>query len=172
MSDGVLMSSSAGTPVNCVATAPGYDVTQLLTTVSNDVSVDLNAPIPYPLRVAGASIGSVCLVVGVLGNLLVLLSLWRYRPLRRTVNLFVASLAVCDLTQTLAVRTLHIQTYVAGRWTLGAQTCVYALVVSNLVILEDIVTFLETFLNFFRTRRPPVLEKLLNLGVLTILEDI
>ena len=152
MTDGILTSSSPATPVNCVATAAGYDVTQLLITVSNDISVDLNAPIPYPLRVAGASIGSVCVLVGVLGNLLVLLSLWRYRPLRRTVNLFVASLAVCDLTQTLAVRTLHIQTYVAGRWTLGTRTCVYALVVSNLVILEDIATFLEIFQNFCHAR--------------------
>jgi len=69
--------------------------------------------------------------------LLVLLSVWRYRPLRRTVNVFVASLAACDLIQTLAVRTLHVQTYVAGYWTLGTRTCVYALVVGNLVILED-----------------------------------
>jgi len=95
---------------------------------------------PYPLRVAGAFIGSVCLLAGILGNLLVLLSIWRYRPLRRTVNLFVASLAACDLIQTLVVRTLHIQTYVSGQWTLGRRTCVYALVVSNLVILEDTVT--------------------------------
>ena len=76
-----------------------------------------------------------------MGNLLVLLSVWRYRPLRRVVNVFVASLAACDLLQTLVVRTLHVQTYVAGHWTLGTRTCAYALLVSNLVILEDVATF-------------------------------
>jgi len=96
------------------------------------------------------------------GNVLVLLSVWRYRPLRRVVNVFVASLAACDLLQTLVVRTLHVQTrtlhvqtrtlhvqtrtlhvqtYVAGHWTLGTRTCAYALLVSNLVILEDVATF-------------------------------
>jgi len=140
--DDVLVMSS---PVNCVFTAQSYDVTQLyvIITNSNDVNIDVrddeDGMIPYPLRVAGASIGTLCLLTGVLGNLLVLLSVWRYRPLRRTANLFVASLAVCDLIQTLAIRTLHIHTYVAGRWTLGTRTCVCALVVGNLVILEDSV---------------------------------
>lgn len=89
-----------------------------------------------PLR---AAIGTLCLLVGLLGNLLVLLSVWRHRPLRRTVNMLVASLAVCDLAQTLAVRPLHIQAYAAGRWRLGTQTCVYALVISDLLILEDML---------------------------------
>ena len=87
-------------------------------------------------------IGILELVAGVLGNLLVLLSVWRYRPLRRVINLFVASLAVCNLVQTLAIRTINIQTYVVGHWTLGTRTCAYALVVSNLVILEDTARFL------------------------------
>ena len=155
------MLSSPVLAVNCAVTAPSYDVTHLLITDDNDVRADVivnadqNAPISYPLRVSGASIGTLCLLAGVLGNLLVLFSVWRYRPLRRAVNLFVASLAVCDLTQTLAVRTLYIQTFVAGRWTLGTRACVYALVVSRLVILEDIVKLVQasaTYLECWHSR--------------------
>jgi len=144
--DDVLLLSSLLSQVNCVVTTintPSHEVIRPMAATTNsnaledDVSVDRNGSLPYPLRVTGASIGALCLLAGVIGNLLVLLSVWRYRPLRRTVNVFVASLAACDLIQTLAVRTLHVQTYVAGYWTLGTQTCVYALVVGNLVILED-----------------------------------
>jgi len=144
MSDDVLMFSSPVSPITTLR----HDVTQPLTSTNNDtfaddVSVDRSDSIPYKLRVVGVSIGTVCLLAGVVGNLLILFSVWRYQPLRRTVNLFVASLAVCDLIQTLAVRTIHVQTYVAGHWTLGTRTCVYALVVGNLVILEDITRFLR-----------------------------
>jgi len=147
MSDDVLLLSSQLSPVNCVVTtlsALSHEVARPMMTTTNsnaveeDVIIDRNRSLPYPLRVAGASVGALCLLAGVVGNLLVLLCVWRYRPLRRTVNVFVASLAVCDLIQTLAVRTLHVQTYVAGYWTLGTRTCVYALVIGNLVILEDI----------------------------------
>jgi len=146
MSDDVLLLSSQLSPVNCVVTTLSTlsheVIIPIATTNSNaveeDVVIDRNRSLPYPLRVAGASIGALCLLAGVVGNLLVLVSVWRYRPLRRTVNVFVASLAACDLIQTLAVRTLHVQTYVAGYWTLGTRTCVYALVIGNLVILEDI----------------------------------
>jgi len=95
----------------------------------------MHDPILYRLRVAGATIGTLCLLAGVLGNSLVLLSVWCYRPLRRVVNLFVASLAACDLVQTLTIRVLHVQTYFVGYWTLGSRTCAYALLVSNVVIL-------------------------------------
>jgi len=68
--DVLMTSSPALTTVNCVVTTSSHDRTHLLTTDvddarADDVGVDRNGPIPYPLRVAGASIGTVCLLAGV-----------------------------------------------------------------------------------------------------------
>ena len=70
MSDVVRTWSSPYSSVNCVVTTPDNDDAHLLTTDiddkhDDDDSVDRNGPIPYPLRVAGASIGTVCLLTGV-----------------------------------------------------------------------------------------------------------
>jgi len=86
MSDDVLLLSSPLSQVNCVVTTIttlSHEVTRPMAATTNsnaleeDVSVDRNESLPYPLRVTGASIGAVCLLAGVIGNLLVLLSVER-----------------------------------------------------------------------------------------------
>lgn len=98
-----------------------------------------DGPIPLPIAVLGATLGSVILATGIFGNVLILASIWRYRPLRKTANAFVASLALCDLFHTVLVRPLYIHTYIVGRWQFSASTCAYALVASNIAILESIL---------------------------------
>ncbi len=95
--------------------------------------------IPGPAAVLGASVGMLIIALGLFGNFLVILAVWKSRPLRKASNLFVVSLAVCDLFQTACVHPLYIFTYVMGQWTLGGKACLYALYVGNLATLESIL---------------------------------
>lgn len=95
---------------------------------------------PLEIRVAGGTLGTVVLALGIFGNVVVILAVWRHPPLRRSSNLFVTSLAVCDLFHSLLVRPLYLYSYVAGgAWPFGAHLCVYTLVSSNLAVLESIL---------------------------------
>lgn len=96
-------------------------------------------PMPFGISVAGGTLGTVVLVLGVFGNAVVVLAIWRYRPLRRASNLFVTSLALCDLYHSALVRPLYVFSYIRGDWQFGAHICVYALISSNLAILESIL---------------------------------
>ena len=95
--------------------------------------------IPFGISVAGISLGIGVLTLGVFGNVLVILAIWLYTPLRKASNLFVASLALCDLFHTTLVRPLYVYTYISGKWNFGPHVCAYALISSNLAILESIV---------------------------------
>jgi len=94
---------------------------------------------PVGVMVAGAVLGVVIIVVGVFGNVLVILAVLLSRNLYKSSNMFVVSLAVCDLVQTVLIKPLYVHTYVAGEWQFGVGTCLYALYASNLTILESIL---------------------------------
>lgn len=98
-----------------------------------------DGPMPFGISVAGGTLGTVVLVLGVFGNAVVILAIWRYRPLRKASNLFVTSLAFCDLFHSAFVRPLYVISYIRGDWQFGAHICVYALISSNLAILESIL---------------------------------
>lgn len=94
---------------------------------------------PLEIRIAGGTMGTVVLALGIFGNVVVVLAVLRHPPLRRSSNLFVTSLAVCDLFHSLLVRPLYLYSYVAGDWPFGAHLCVYTLISSNLAVLESIL---------------------------------
>ena len=94
---------------------------------------------PAGVMVAGAVLGVVIIVVGVFGNVLVILAVLLSRNLYKSSNMFVVSLAVCDLVQTVLIKPLYVHTYVVGEWQFGVGTCFYALYASNLAILESIL---------------------------------
>lgn len=91
------------------------------------------------VAIAGVTLGIVIIAIGAFGNVLVILAVVLCKPLYKSSNMFVVSLAVCDLFQTVMVKPLYVHTYVAGEWQFGAQVCLYALYASNFAILESIL---------------------------------
>ena len=73
------------------------------------------------------------------GNILIIMTVCLYKPLRKRSNVFVVSLASWDLFQNLLVKSIYVYTYFTLEWQLGAKVCLYALFASNLAILESII---------------------------------
>lgn len=59
----------------------------------------------------------------ILGNCLVILSVFTYRPLRIVQNFFIVSLAVADLAVAILVMPLNVAYFVLGKWIFGIHVC-------------------------------------------------
>lgn len=66
---------------------------------------------------------TLCILLTVIGNVLVILSVFTYKPLRIVQNFFIVSLAVADLTVATLVMPLNVAYSVLGRWTFGNHLC-------------------------------------------------
>ncbi|XP_036325484.1 tyramine/octopamine receptor isoform X2 [Rhagoletis pomonella] len=66
---------------------------------------------------------SVIIVLTIIGNILVILSVFTYKPLRIVQNFFIVSLAVADLTVALLVLPFNVAYSILGRWEFGIHVC-------------------------------------------------
>nr|XP_018904368.1 PREDICTED: octopamine receptor [Bemisia tabaci] len=94
-----------------------------------EVVVFYNDTLPIPLAVPLLEAVATTIVLGliilltVVGNILVILSVFTYRPLRIVQNFFIVSLAVADLTVALLVMPLNVAYNLLGRWVFGIYLC-------------------------------------------------
>ncbi|XP_044735723.1 probable G-protein coupled receptor No18 [Chrysoperla carnea] len=70
-----------------------------------------------------ALILSILIILTIAGNILVILSVFTYKPLRIVQNFFIVSLAVADLTVALLVMPFNVTYYILGRWEFGIHAC-------------------------------------------------
>lgn len=70
-----------------------------------------------------AVILSLIIVVTIVGNILVILSVFTYKPLRIVQNFFIVSLAVADLTVAILVLPFNVAYSIRGRWDFGIHMC-------------------------------------------------
>lgn len=63
------------------------------------------------------------ILVTIIGNVLVILSVFTYKPLRIVQNFFIVSLAVADLTVAILVLPLNVIYSILGRWVFGIHIC-------------------------------------------------
>ncbi|XP_050303625.1 probable G-protein coupled receptor No18 [Anthonomus grandis grandis] len=63
------------------------------------------------------------ILLTVIGNILVILSVFTYKPLRIVQNFFIVSLAVADLTVAILVLPLNVVYSVVGEWIFGIHLC-------------------------------------------------
>lgn len=63
------------------------------------------------------------IVVTIIGNVLVILSVFTYKPLRIVQNFFIVSLAVADLTVAILVLPFNVVNMMIGRWVFGITLC-------------------------------------------------
>ncbi|XP_067643430.1 tyramine/octopamine receptor [Eurosta solidaginis] len=66
---------------------------------------------------------SIIIVLTIIGNVLVILSVFTYKPLRIVQNFFIVSLAVADLTVALLVLPFNVAYSILGRWEFGIHIC-------------------------------------------------
>ncbi|XP_011194697.1 tyramine/octopamine receptor [Zeugodacus cucurbitae] len=66
---------------------------------------------------------SIIIVLTIIGNILVILSVFTYKPLRIVQNFFIVSLAVADLTVALLVLPFNVAYSILGRWEFGIHVC-------------------------------------------------
>jgi len=70
-----------------------------------------------------ATVLSLIIVLTLVGNALVIMSVFTYRPLRSAPNFFIVSLAVADMTVAILVLPLNVAYSILGRWVLGKLVC-------------------------------------------------
>lgn len=63
------------------------------------------------------------ILVTIIGNVLVILSVFTYKPLRIVQNFFIVSLAVADLTVAILVMPLNVMLSILGRWVFDIHIC-------------------------------------------------
>lgn len=66
---------------------------------------------------------SFIIILTIIGNVLVILSVFTYKPLRIVQNFFIVSLAVADLTVAILVLPFNVANMMIGRWIFGIHLC-------------------------------------------------
>lgn len=66
---------------------------------------------------------TIIIILTIVGNILVILSVFTYKPLRIVQNFFIVSLAVADLTVAVLVLPLNVANMMIGRWEFGIHLC-------------------------------------------------
>ncbi|CAD5113097.1 unnamed protein product [Dimorphilus gyrociliatus] len=83
---------------------------------------------------------SACICATVIGNILVVLSVFTYRPLRGVQNFFIVSLAVADLAVAGLVMPFNVANFILGYWVFGSVFC-------DMWLTFDILTCTASILN-------------------------
>lgn len=122
----ILASSSVNYSSTELSMSNGNDsenVCEVLQQVTNDSIFGMSLSMPVWEASFTAVILSLLIIVTVMGNILVILSVFTYKPLRIVQNFFIVSLAVADLTVAILVLPLNVAYYVRGRWDFGIHVC-------------------------------------------------
>lgn len=106
-----------------------------MTLTTNETSAEIAGPI-YHSTLFGTDIAmpewealvtiislSTVILITVVGNILVIVSVFTHTPLKITPNFFIVSLAAADLTVSVGVLPLNVVYTVLGRWVFGSFLC-------------------------------------------------
>lgn len=76
-------------------------------------------PLPFAKALPVALVLSTIVILCICGNILVILSVFTFRPLRTVQNFFIVSLAFSDMLVAIIVMPFHIATHILNRWIFG-----------------------------------------------------
>lgn len=86
-------------------------------------TIGIDLAIPQWQAILLTLILSFIIMVTIIGNTLVILSVFTYKPLRIVQNFFIVSLAVADLTVAILVLPFNVVNMIIGRWEFGINLC-------------------------------------------------
>lgn len=88
---------------------------------SSLIGIEMAVP-DWEAALTAVTLGLV-IILTIVGNILVILSVFTYKPLRIVQNFFIVSLAVADLTVALLVMPFNVAYSILGRWEFGIHMC-------------------------------------------------
>ncbi|KAG5678939.1 hypothetical protein PVAND_008558 [Polypedilum vanderplanki] len=91
--------------------------------VMYDSIIGISLAMPQWEAIGTAVILTLIIIFTIVGNVLVILSVFTYKPLRIVQNFFIVSLAVADLTVAILVLPLNVAYSIRGRWDFGIHIC-------------------------------------------------
>lgn len=120
----------------------GLDHSAMTTMFLDGVEQTSQTPVPTsdPLNVMGQMGGvviSLMIVIGVIGNVLVLTAIVQCPQLRRSYNAFIASLSVTDLIFNVAVMPFYVDTYIHRQWRFSDAICRWHTYFGTIVIVSS-----------------------------------
>ncbi|KAH8404470.1 hypothetical protein KR222_006103 [Zaprionus bogoriensis] len=129
-----LAANLSGTLVDSLTTVAGATATTASTVVDecgggqageelHGSFLGLQLAMPEWEALLTALVLSIIIVLTIIGNILVILSVFTYKPLRIVQNFFIVSLAVADLTVALLVLPFNVAYSILGRWEFGIHLC-------------------------------------------------
>ncbi|XP_062555826.1 tyramine receptor 1 isoform X2 [Armigeres subalbatus] len=83
----------------------------------------IDLAVPQWEAIATALVLTLIIIITIVGNVLVILSVFTYKPLRIVQNFFIVSLAVADLTVAILVLPFNVAYSILGRWEFGIHVC-------------------------------------------------
>ncbi len=111
-------------------------------TITFDESSGNSKPSGIPIieAVLFATFTAICICFTIIGNILVVMSVFTYRPLRNVPNFFIVSLSVADLAVAILVMPFNVANFCIGYWVFGSVFC-------NMWLTFDILTCTASILN-------------------------
>ncbi len=97
-------------------------------------------PMPFAEALPVALVLSSIVVLCICGNILVILSVFTFRPLRTVQNFFIVSLAFSDMLIAIMVMPFHIVTHIFKRWIFGKILC-------QIFVTSDVLLCTSSILN-------------------------
>lgn len=82
-------------------------------------SIGIDLAVPQWEAILVTMVLTIIILLTIIGNVLVILSVFTYKPLRIVQNFFIVSLAVADLTVAVLVLPLNVANMMIGRWVFG-----------------------------------------------------
>lgn len=86
-------------------------------------SFGITLAVPEWEAICTAILLTLIIISTIVGNILVILSVFTYKPLRIVQNFFIVSLAVADLTVAILVLPLNVAYLILGQWMFGIYVC-------------------------------------------------
>ncbi|XP_053604746.1 octopamine receptor [Plodia interpunctella] len=86
-------------------------------------SFGITLAVPEWEAICTAIVLTLIIISTIVGNILVILSVFTYKPLRIVQNFFIVSLAVADLTVAVLVLPLNVAYSILGQWVFGIYVC-------------------------------------------------
>lgn len=84
---------------------------------------ELNVAVSLPQAIATAVALGIIMIGTIFGNILVILSVFTYKPLRNVQNIFLVSLAAADIAVSTFVMPFNVAYSILGKWIFGLHVC-------------------------------------------------
>ncbi|CAL4064310.1 unnamed protein product, partial [Meganyctiphanes norvegica] len=123
--------------------------------VNEDIAI---FPLPMPLWEIIVTIVALTIIIifTIVGNVLVILSVFTYKPLRIVQNFFIVSLAVADLTIAVFVLPFNVAYSIIGKWVFGLHLCEMWLTCDILCCTASILNLCAIALDRYQAITDPI----------------